>query len=384
MRSLFLFAIVAVLLIGGGLLIYLKENTAPDTASFGSPDDGNKTTWTQTLGLQGKQHPLPTKLTDILPYLPTPEIQGNTYIYQDILLDQDGFSKIRRMDIVRNKAGIQSITIDGLQLTGEIKADRKLNIIGFTDKNSVISALLSGIPQITIQNSTLSVLTKHIGGLSFDYDLIGQQTDTQGLVIQGTVESRQKNLKFVSSVEGLIETNGMWHINAALEQGSIDLKTIRVSRGNGQFSFKGDSAPNSPVDVAGSYGLGGLSLYKFPWQNAKGTLRGTVDTPVFNITTTALGQDGIEMDMTIDTTGKDLTIGGDIRITRMNDLIAFIDRHNGPTTDKTDALHTLENTANISLDYGVEGIQSALRDRIVYRVDKPFDGKGTFALSLPE
>jgi hypothetical protein len=324
------------------------------------------------------------ELGAFFPALPEATVDGDTSTYADVSLDENAFSHIERIDVVHDKkAQVRSITLEGLQLTGEIDQNGTINIAGLEDKAQIIAFLLSGAEHISIQNATLSILTKTLGGLSFHANLIAQKQDN-GAAVQGTIESRQKNLKFISQIEGVISPSGAWQINSAAEQITFDTPLIRFARGNGQFSIKHTGEINHSPQIAGTFGMGGISLYSFPWQNMAGTLKGTIDEPIINAHMAALGHDGIEADITLDTTGNDMTIGGDIRAHKMSTVIDYITRHNGPLSGNTAALLNNKNETNIELDYGAEGIQSALRDRIVYRVDQPFRGTGYVFLKKPE
>lgn len=313
--------------------------------------------------------------------LPAPTVRANQITYNDILLDPDGFSQIKRLTITYDpvefllEGNVKSLSISGLDLTGEIMGNGAIAIAGWQTEQADLTQFLQRFSETNITDSTLSLLTDSIGGLSLSYAFQIRHIDGDLISLQGDMTSKQKNIGFLAKLEGLIKNEHDWHVTADIEQGKLDLGHVRSSRSSGGFKIIRTPENTHPL-ILGEFQAGGLALYNFPLHNINGSIKGSLDNLEILTDAKALSQEHTELTLTI--TKKIRKTGqtqyeatGKIHSPDLSTLLEYIQKHNGPlpANDRLLKMAKIEPALeNPEVTFKIEGLNSLLGERAIYRI----------------
>lgn len=367
----FIFSLILLLIIAGGWFFfkeYLPARIRSDAGTF----------------MQGSGFDLAT--------LPEPEITYDGILYRDVALDPDRFSTAEEIKILFDPVKFitekqaNALEVTGLNLTGEMDKNGNVTVSGWSSEQSRFQDVLARFKTVNVRDSYISVLTEKLGGLTFEYSLQVRKGNPD-YEIQGFIKSAQKHMTFVSNFGGTMDSAGTWMINADIEQAKLELPLVRASRLMGKLAFKGTQ--DAPTTVAGEFQAGGLALYTLPWQNAKGGINGTLDH--FTIMTDAhsLGHDGIMLSLIAEKRPERIEANGTVKTQSLVSLLSYMSQHNGPlpADDRLAQKITDGDINDVELAFKVEGLNSLLGERIIYRMENrsaPGFSQGRIQLQRPK
>ena len=322
--------------------------------------------------------------------LPSPKIDSRSVTYSDITIDPDAFSTIEKIQITYDifqllRSGtVKKIYIAGPDLTGTIKTSGGLNIAGLNNTEAInIADALHPFQSIDIENGTLSILTDDLGGISLSYDI--QAMHNNGTIyVTGVVRSTQRHMNLISNISGNITPDARWSLSAKINHGKIAFPALQASRTALDLTMKGYNKNIS--DINGSFKIGGLRLYTFPFQNAQGEFTLTAMNEYdLNLTAYSLKQNNIVMNLNANHIGNKNSSTGYLQAPLLSDILSYITEHNGPLPPNNKLTEQISNNndiKNVAIAFKVEGLNSPLDERLIYRMKHPSQ-KGYIQGRLP-
>lgn len=197
---------------------------------------------------------------------------GNVII-KNVRLDKDSFSKIDSVILEYNtldlllKKRLKTVTLRDMDLTAEMDVQGNLSIAGWNPLDFPdIHA-----DNIIVENGSIDILWLGVGGVNLRYDLRFIESD-DGSNILGTLDGKQKQVSFESTVTGHANHDGSWSATLDIRNGKVDVSAIQASRITGQAELFGIgySAPDLLVQLSS----GNVTLFGLPWQNVSATIEG--------------------------------------------------------------------------------------------------------------
>jgi|GEM_PF-1846478 len=194
-------------------------------------------------------------------------------ILSDVALDAEHFSTIKELRInfsllkfLINPRQAQDITVQGLNLTGELSEDLVPFIAGWAENAKIVQSL-QNFParKITVDSATLDLLSDKFGGIKIRSN--GQITiHSDGQVsIKARATTKQKKLGFISKLEASITHDKGMSFEAELDDFLIDLPHINMKRGHGTVKgiYPYDNE-TSALSLSGKVQFASLRWYDLP------------------------------------------------------------------------------------------------------------------------
>ena len=255
-----------------------------------------------------------------------PDIDLKSITYKNISLDRDSFSTINELHVqfsyiplfFRNK--INTIKIDGLDVTGEFNNKGKITIAGLQNK-SPNTNWLQFANLVEFSNARMSLLNDSLGGLTLSGDIQLQNTD-DNRVLQARINAKQRQLSATAQIEGQMTAEGYWDTRIEIEQGKVNFGEIKTTRLTGLLNLSGRNAYIS--SIVGEVQSGGLNLLGMPWQNVAMTLNGNTDNPGLVLGAKALGHDDIELGITIENLHDHKNFTGQLHVENLSDALDYL------------------------------------------------------------
>lgn len=297
--------------------------------------------------------------------LPEPEKAGRTLLYTDINLDEDGFSTIKTLNVSHSPLILSfsdddaTVTIKGLNLTGEIGPEGKITIAGFEPPETLALNFATLPSTINIENFSLSLLSENFGGINVSGSI---QISNNGKVLklQGKLDAVQKQVVINAKLEGQINQNEFVDARIEIENGKFDLGHIQATRIAGLILASGESF--SDIKTVSELQTGALKIYGLPWQNAAITIDAKAQTPNATISAKSAGFEGLELGLTIpDIFAPEIFIGQLHADTMKTVFDYFGSQHILPFDETT--LKNLSTIENLAVKFAKKGdIKFQIRD----------------------
>ena len=295
--------------------------------------------------------------------LSEPAEVGRTLIYDNMDLDEDGFSTIDTLTISHSPFIISfsdddtSATIKGLSLTGEIGQNGAITIAGFSPPDNA-GLNFSRLPSvINIEDFDLSLLSEDFGGINVSGS-VQVTNEEQTLKIQGKLDAIQKQASINAKIEGQYNQNGFTDLRIEIENGKFDLGHIQGTRIAGLILASGEglSALRSVTEIQ----TGALRVYDLPWQNAAITIDTKTETPQAIISAKSAGYEGMELGLTIPNLFEPETFTGQIHTDTLKTALNYFGSQNVLSVEKT-SLENLASLKNLSVKF-------AKKDRVKFQI----------------
>lgn len=223
--------------------------------------------------------------------------------YNDIILDEDSISTVKNVQASYGM-GDGKILLDGLQLTGDTLEG--LSISGFHFDNFPYNLAKLPLETILIRNSSVSILTENISGVSVSYNAQALRRD-DAFEYQVRFNSEQKYLAVRGQASGSIR-NSEWNMEGDIEQSRFELPFLQMTatRANGRFTIVGNAG--TPYRFSGQLNAGGAEIIGLPCKNLTVTLE--MQGPALRIfgNAKALNHDDIEISVNGNENGMIYTI----------------------------------------------------------------------------
>ncbi len=200
-------------------------------------------------------------------------------LFSDISLDKQHFSTIKEISVrfsllkfLLNPDHAQKISIRHLDLTGELSDDLKLTISGWVDDKDFLQKFRS-IPaaMISIEDSSIDLLSDQFGGIKVSFDAQVQLSNAQDIIIKARADSKQKNLKFHAKIDGTLSASGELSVKTELEQISITHSDISVRRGAAKLNFT-HNTQDSTSDMSVETDIASVNWQNLPLRDVHATL----------------------------------------------------------------------------------------------------------------
>ncbi|MGB4056512.1 MAG: hypothetical protein WBK77_00305 [Alphaproteobacteria bacterium] len=302
-------------------------------------------------------------------YLSKPQKNGNLTIYQDIALDKERISSIKKIAIQAPSlqdfltVGVENITIDGISLIGEwdVETPGFIKFSGWSPPAKIESISKLPLQSLRLSNTEISLLTKNMGAITLNFDFESTLHDGK-MSFQSSLKSAQKFISFTANAEGIIAKN---YLNAeiGIDNGKFEVPeaAIRVSRAHGSINISRDISGDQKI--IGEINAGGISLMGIPWQNAVATLDLRNDTRTIFAEAKSIGVEGIELSLTL-AQEKDTppTLSGHIHAEDGRSLADYLTQQTQITFPATD-LETIKSMKAVGIDFFLEDLGSEQKIR---------------------
>lgn len=309
--------------------------------------------------------------------LPPLQMRLGIIRFENITLDPDGISEIKRMDLRYGVFGLlidrrfQSIEITGLSVTGDSAGPQgKPEFSGFTPPADLLR--LSSLPteSFSLRKAQLALLTEDYGGITLTCDLKAQRS-AKGFEVTIGLESAQKMLSFSATGNALL-TRDFWNAALVIDSGKMTLPfaDIKLTRANGNVNMTLSRA--GKFAAQGELQAGGGTAYGLPWGDIASNLE--YQDGAVNIITAAksTGIKGLELAVTYlqPATGA-AALGGNLHAETSDQFKKFMgeSRVFKALTDKAPA----PDDAPVTLDFEVKPVHEAEQRYFIYRIKKDGD-----------
>lgn len=199
-------------------------------------------------------------------------------IIHHITLDKGRFSTIEKIQIefsllkfLIDPHYAQSITVDGMGLTGDVSNDLDIRIAGWDNSKTIINNLQK-FPAGTIifENASVDLLTENIGGINMKYNARMMMDKSGEITFKARVNSTQKKLVYNAKVDGKITPDSNIALNADLENISVNMPNISIRRGTGKMNTQYVLNSEKPfLKIFSDLQLASLRWYGMPLSNVK-------------------------------------------------------------------------------------------------------------------
>lgn len=209
--------------------------------------------------------------------LPEPEKRLHAIRYRDVSFDSEERSAIDAITLEYSlpelllKGKIDTITLNGVYLSGTFDRTETLTIEGIDKLSPVFSAKKNRFNDLSIKNATLSLLTAQLGGVRIMLDA-HLQHEEDGYAITGNIESKQSQFEFFSKLQGKIAPGGAWTADFDIQGAKLERSTFKVTRASGMARLIGTGLQTEEIST--QIRAGALTLADTPWQNANITANG--------------------------------------------------------------------------------------------------------------
>ncbi|GJL84919.1 MAG: hypothetical protein DHS20C02_06940 [Micavibrio sp.] len=282
------------------------------------------------------------------------ETRRGKIILRNIKLDDKGFSTAESITAEYSWTGflsgglISSLTIDGLSLTGESKTGGEISIAGWDHQKGKNNQSLPIIKTINVQNGSLDLLLASIGGVNLKYDVQLRNTLRNGTEFKGTISGTQSRFSADAKIKGNIKNSGMWNADLEVEQGKIDLPTLKASRISGTANMSG--APKKPPEFIMELAAGGVSFINLPWHSVSATINGNTDQYTMLATGESVGQEGIEFTLNLPNGLDPHDFSGSVYTQKLSHLFQYL-KTNRVITEAVQYPPLLDYIGGLSLDF---------------------------------
>ncbi|PCI56245.1 MAG: hypothetical protein COB36_05560 [Alphaproteobacteria bacterium] len=200
-------------------------------------------------------------------------------LFSDISLDKQNFSTIKEISVrfslfkfLINPDHAQKISIRQLDLTGELSDDLNITISGWIDDKDFLQKFRS-IPaaMISIEDSSINLLSDQFGGIKINFDAQVQLSNAQNIIIKARATSKQKNLAFNAKIDSTLSASGELSVLTELEQISITHKHISIRRGAAKLNFT-HSTQDSTSDMSVETDIASVNWKNMPLRDVHATL----------------------------------------------------------------------------------------------------------------
>jgi len=327
--------------------------------------------------------------------------KAGAVVLRDIKLDEKGFSTIERVTARYAWSGlisgrlIKRLTITGLSLTGESAGSGGVAFSGWDISKADLGRIFSGIKTVEFESGNIDLLLDSMGGVNLKYDLEISRDKNNHAVFQGSVHGEQKQFSAMAKMDGYINRDGRWHADLVLDQGKMDLESLKASRINGavQIDGKGMERPEIMIQLA----AGGMNFMDLPWHNVSATINTTPEGYAVFAGGGSVGRDGVEFAASFESRNGTHNYSGSVHTKKLSDLFGYLqtnhvisgkaqypdllDKLSGLTFDFHDITPS-ENNEEITLNYFIRDDKGSIDVKGYIAIDtknKKFSGN----LSMP-
>lgn len=198
----------------------------------------------------------------------------NQATFENIQLDQDGFSTIKRLSVFPGRQGAQKVTIEDAHLTGEIGANWYPVIDGWSLRPLAFPISLE---YATLSRALIDVMSNDTG-LRFEATGRMEPLSQNQRRIEGSLKSNQHQLTMNSDWIIHWESSGLWTMEGDIHELRLRLPDFQATRMNGwlALSFGHDTGSIMPV-IDGQAAAGLLDFGNMRLRNVSLTFSGPVD-----------------------------------------------------------------------------------------------------------
>lgn len=220
--------------------------------------------------------------------------------FKNISLDRESFSEIKSitirytvMSFFLSGGKANSVTLDGLRLTGELSENFNLIIAGWK-KQKDLPGLLTRLPMKTliIENGTIDLMSEKFGGIRLNYSTQIKNKGKNHIEITGKTDSMQKKLAFTALFSGSIIDEKKLDLKLDAEQIQLIWDNTHFKRGTATIMV------NAPIGGKTNFsieaGSGSMVWNSLPFGDIRITCEKALDNYNINIDGKAIGVDMIE------------------------------------------------------------------------------------------
>ncbi len=276
----------------------------------------------------------------------------NRVMFMNVKLDEDEFSTIKSIAVEYSTLSLmlggtsRTITIKGLELTGELDTNNNITIAGWKKQNANIpKTLIKNTKTIILEKARINLLSEALGGISLSGDLQARP-DKSGLSIQAILQGVQKQLSAQAKIEAIFENDGTWNIRSELEKGKLNLNHIRTSRLAGLLLANGTTQED--IRIIGELQAGGLNIAGLPWKNGSATIESDGANISMTLAAKSAGIEGIELALKMDDAFNTNAFEGNIYIDRIGSAFDYLNSQNALHMNRDD-LKSLDPLTNVEI-----------------------------------
>ncbi len=198
------------------------------------------------------------------PAIKSTSLRPHELVYDDIRLDEEGFSTIRTISMpvslsdIFLRRSLSHINIEGVRLTGEYNRENGLIIEGWTPR----PVSPAGLQEFVLDDAYLDLMTG-IGALRFHARGHIERRDNKSAELLGALWGVQHQVRLDSIWKGTFHENGQWDYHGDIHNAAFNLDRFQASRISGWIGIKKESEGFPGLSgqlVAGMVNIGTLHL----------------------------------------------------------------------------------------------------------------------------
>lgn len=284
-----------------------------------------------------------------------PDIFFKSMRYKDLALDNENFSTLKTLKIHYNplklitKGEIESIVIEGLSLTGELKNNKTISIAGWSETKIRNLQRNFNLRKIDIKEANLALLTENFGGLNIEYN--GElRRKNKNIEFKGRVHTNQSKVSFTAGLSGTINPQSQINAIAEIEKGKFHSENIKVTRLSGGVKLSYQNGHSA--HILSNFRAGGLSVAGFGWQSVSGSLETDLISHKLFLGAEGVGTPNLELSLSMDTK-KTPAIVGNVHAAHIDDLLSYLDLQN-IRLEKEDVKKKYNDAENIDIEFTLD------------------------------
>ena len=259
----------------------------------------------------------------------------NGYIlFSDISLDEKKFSTIKNLSVhfslfkfLLNPDHAQKIKVHGLTLTGELSEDMELTLSGWqNDKEFLQNFRKIPATMLTLENSTIDLLSDQFGGIKIDLDTQIRLAGADDITIKGRIKSKQKKLGFHAKIDGSISSDGRLSIHSETEQISLTRDHVAIKRGVAKIDIL-HALKSKETFVSVDANLASVNWQNLPLRDVHLTLEKSGKNYNFSADGRTYGPENIEWTSNINTVNDVIKAETTITPNNLAGLRTFLERN---------------------------------------------------------
>ena len=286
--------------------------------------------------------------------LTTPIVSISSVQYNNIKLDNNGFSTIKSLRIEYSWLDlllhnhITRIIIDGVELTGELDKNQKVHIDGWQPQFSGEALQqMFRTREIIVRNAQASLLNEQFGSISINAEVHAYQADN-GTVFNGKLINTQKFMRYSTKFNGKINTDRTGTSQVEIEDIKMDMPHLKATRAQGLVKTNKDK--NMQAEINGNLTAGNITIVGFPWKSASITLEGDPTKPYAIIAAKALNENTVELGLALDNIYDTDILSGYLYTPHLKNILDYIENHASLPFERS-SIASLENLQNIEFEY---------------------------------
>lgn len=255
---------------------------------------------------------------------------GGKVVIQKLSLDKENYSSIESVTVLYSTIGFlmnggraESLIIKDMHLTGEISKDGDITISGWDDKTP-LPKILALIPaaNLVLESGSIDLLSAELGGLKIDYDIQVQYNAYKPIDIRGRLSSAQRKLGFEAKIDGKLDHNGQFSVNAAMEQIQLHLDDIEIKRCNAKATLT--STHENPFNVHLEGDAGAIVWQNMPLREVKLTYENSGENYNIYAEGRTIGAQNVEFTSNINHVDNITSYEATLSPKNAQDLIAYL------------------------------------------------------------